>query len=308
MKIEDLNCVLIIGAGTMGQQIGLQCALSGYDVILYDTVPEMLNTAIDRIKAYTHQLVGQGRWDQNQVNTALDKISATHDPEVAAMEADLVSESVPEDPELKRKVFAQFNELCPSHTVLTTNTSTLVPSMLAEASGRPAQFAALHFHGIMMGGNVVDIMPHPGTSPETIAVLRAFVEQIGLIPVYLEKEHPSYIFNAILEQVFKVATRLVADGVASVENVDRAWIGNTGMPVGPFGMLDVIGLDTVWQVAETQRKLTKDPKFQWLADFFKKYVDQGHLGVKSGRGFYTYPNPTFQQPEFLTGQKELVPA
>jgi len=168
MNIEDIHRIFIIGSGTMGQQIGLQCAMHAYDVILYDIAPEALQTASAQIKTYAAGLVSQNRLTQSEAEAALARIRFSSNLQDASG-ADLVSESVPEDPALKAKVFAQFNQICPPHTIFTTNTSTLIPSMFAEATGRPGQFAALHFHSFVWDSNVVDIMPHPGTSPETVA-------------------------------------------------------------------------------------------------------------------------------------------
>ena len=286
----------------MGQQIGLQCAMHGYDVTLYDIAPHALETAMTQIKGYAAQLVAAGHLPQEAAAAALARIAATSNPEEAAAEADLVSESVPEEPELKGKVFAQFNELCPPRTIFTTNTSTLLPSMFAEATGRPTQFAALHFHTYVWQSNVVDIMPHPGTSEATVELLRAFAKRIGQISILVKKESSSYVFNAMYNALNGAAITLAMKGVASVEDIDRAWMGVTKMPIGPFGMLDVVGLETVWHITDHWAQVTKDPSLRARADFFKEYVDQGWLGVKSGRGFYTYPNPAYQQPEFLTGQ------
>ena len=298
MKIEDIQQVLIVGAGTMGQEIGLQCAMYGYDVTLYDIAPEMLEKATERLRSILARLVAEGHLVQRQVDVILARITTTTDPKAAA-EADLLSESVPEDSELKAKVFAQFNELCPAHTIFTTNTSSLVPSMFAEATGRPAQFAALHFHHEVWVSNVVDIMPHPGTAEETVELLYAFAKRIGQIPILLRKESYGYVFNAMFNELNTAAVSLVVNGVASIEDVDRAWIGVMKMPLGPFGWLDGIGLDTCWKITEYWAKTLGDEQLQKNSDFFKEYVDKGYLGVKSGRGFYVYPDPAFQDPDFL---------
>jgi 3-hydroxybutyryl-CoA dehydrogenase len=295
--------VLIVGAGTMGQQIGLQCARCGYNVVLYDIAPHILETAMAQVKAYAAQLVTAEQLTQEEAGATLARITTTTNPQEAAAEADLISESVPEDPKLKRKVFAQFNELCPPRTIFTTNTSTLLPSTFAEATGRPAQFAALHFHQPVWECNVVDVMPHPGTSEETVALLQDFAKRIGQIPILLKKESNGYVFNAMLSALLRAALELAVNDVASVEDVDRAFMGVMKTPVGPFGIMDLVGLDTIWDItnywakrAFFARQLRKN------ANFLKEHVDQGHCGVKSGRGFYTYPDPAFQQPGFVEGE------
>lgn len=301
MRVEDIRRIFIVGAGTMGQQIALQCATHGLEVVVYDVSREALDSASARIAGYGAQLVSQARLTPVQLQSALPRISFSNRPEDAAT-ADLLSESVPEDPKLKAEVFARFNAVCPPHTVFTTNTSTLVPSMFAEATGRPGQFAALHFHQYVWDSNLVDIMPHPGTAPETVQVLHAFAKRIGQIPLIFKKESPKYVVNAILGAINDVALRLVADGVAAVEDVDRAWMTVMKAPLGPFGGLDVVGLDTVWHIIRASCPAGEAPERDPRARLIEDYVNKGWLGVKSGRGFYTYPNPAYAQPGFLTGE------
>ena len=302
MRVDQIKRVLIVGAGTMGQQIGLQCAMHGYDVTLYDLAPEMLGIAMTQIKAYAVQLVDEGRLAPSEVDDVQSRITTTSLPEKAAEQVDLMSESVPEDPKLKGKVFAQFNELCPSHTIFTSNTSTLIPSMYAKATGRPSQFAALHFHMNVWESNVVDIMPHPDTSEETIALLHDFARRIGQIPILLKKEKSGYIFNSIMSAINHEALSLVANGVATVKDIDRALMGVMKLSIGPFGVMDRVGLDTVWHITDYwAKKRFYIRQIRRNANFVKQYVDQGHIGIKSGQGFYTYPDPAFRRPGFIEG-------
>ena len=302
MKLEDIRRVLIVGAGTMGQQIGLQCAMHGYTVVLYDIAADRLETAMAHIKGFVAHLTASQRLDPAEAEAALARLSVTTDAAAAAAEADLVSESVPEEPGLKGRVFAQLNALCPPRTIFTTNTSTLLPSMFAAASGRPAQLVALHFHSYVWDANVVDVMPHPGTSAETVQTVLGFARRIGQIPIELKRESSGYVFNAMLSALNEAALTLVARGVASVEDVDRAWMGVMKTTVGPFGILDFVGLKTVWDITQYWAQATGDARRQANADLVKSYLDQGRLGAQNGRGFYTYPGPAFQQPGFLSGE------
>jgi 3-hydroxybutyryl-CoA dehydrogenase len=302
LKIEDLHTVLVIGAGTLGGQIALQCAIHGYEVNLYDISDEALAKGLALIEGYRRSMLAEGTLSEAQSAAAWARLHPTTDAQAAAAQADLVSESVPEDPQLKGRVLAQFNGLCPEHTVFTTNTSTLVPSMFAEATGRPDKFAALHFHGYVWVSNVVDIMPHPGTAPEILDLLEAFALRIGQIPIRLAKENYSYVFNTMLNALLRSATSLAAREVTSYQNVDRAWMGVMKMPVGPFGIMDTIGLETVRDITQFWASVTNDTELQQNADFLKSYVDQGWLGVKSGRGFYHYPDPEFAREGFVEGK------
>lgn len=302
MKIDEVRRVLIVGAGTVGAQIGVQCAMYGYTSVFYDIDPKALDAAMTRIKAYAAGFVDGGHLTQKEANVMLSKISVTSNPEEAAKEADLLSESVPEEPKLKRQVFAQFNRLCPPRTVFTTNTSVLLPSMLHKATGRPAQFAALHFNPPVWENRIVDVMPHAGTSEETTTLLLEFAKRIGQIPILLKKEHSGYVFNNILSGILSQAIGLVTNGVATVEDVDRAFMAVTKMPIGPFGSMDRIGIDTVWHALDSMaKKYFFIPGFRKAARFLKEYVDKGNLGEKSGKGFYTYPDPAFRRPGFVEG-------
>jgi 3-hydroxybutyryl-CoA dehydrogenase len=300
MEMDDLSTVLVIGAGTMGSQIALQCAMYGFDVNLYDISAEALNKGLQLLEGHVKSLVTHGSLSETQSASVMKRIRPTTDLETAA-QADLVIETIPEDPELKGKVFAQFNEICPAHAIFTTNTSSLLPSMYAEATGRPERFAAMHFHSYVWISNVVDIMPHPGTAETTLDLLEAFARRIGQIPIRLAKETHGYVFNAMLNAFLRAATSLAAQRVTSVENVDRAWMGVMKTPLGPFGILDQVGLETAFDINQYWANILKDPELQANADFLKTYVDKGWLGVKTGRGFYTYPNPKYQNPGFVSG-------
>lgn len=299
MRAEDVRRVLVIGSGTMGLQIGLQAAIHGCHVVVHDTEPAALDAAPRRLRGYGEAPVAAGLVDADRLERALASIECIADPVAAAAVVDLVCESVPEDPVLKGRVLGQFNELCPQRAVFTTNSSTLLPSMFAAATGRPDRFAALHFHTPVWSSNVVDVMPHPGTSAETTEFLLAFARRIGQIPIRLRKESFGYVFNALYTAINREALTLVTNGIASVEDVDRAWIGIMKMPIGPFGMLDGVGLDTVWHITDYWARQTGDPQTRANADFVRTYLDRGRLGVKSGSGFYQYPNPAYEAPGFL---------
>jgi 3-hydroxybutyryl-CoA dehydrogenase len=304
MELKDIKKVLIVGSGTMGQQIGFQCAAHGYGVSLYDIDEAALEKAAARLATYAESLITGGHLERPAAEKALAGIATTTDATEAAREADLISESVPEDPVLKGNVFARFNQLCPARTIFTTNTSLLVPSLFAEATGRPDRFLAFHFHQPVWLGNVADIMPHPGTAAEVVALVRDFAGSINQIPMLLRKENHGYVFNAMYSSLNSAAIALVANGVASVHDVDRAWMGIMKMVVGPLGMLDDVGLDTALHIMESSDVARNDPQTPRNAEFIKKeYVDKGWLGVKSGRGFYTYPNPAYRDPDFLQGKE-----
>jgi len=304
MELKDIKKVLILGAGTMGQQIGFVCAMHGYNVTFYDISDDILKSSLRRIeKLGSSFFVPAGRITIEQLKEIMGRITVTSDPEAAAKDADIISESVPEDPQIKAKVFAQFNELCPERTIFTTNTSLLMPSKFAKATGRPEKLVALHFHDVRTT-NVVDVMPHSGTDSAATQLVHDFAVSIGQIAIMLHRENNGYVFNAMLSSICTAALTLVTIGVASIEDVDRAWMGVMRMPLGPFGMMDQMGLKTVWHVNDYWAHNTQDiPANQMLANaaFLKQYVDRGELGAKTKKGFYAYPNPEYAKAEFLSG-------
>ncbi len=299
MKVEDIRKILVVGTGTMGQKIALQCSSHGYEVVAYDPVAKSLENARTKIPALAEGLVAKQEMTQEVADAALSRITYTSSPEDGA-DADLLSESVFEDVDLKKKVFSQLNQICQPKTIFTTNSSTLLPSMYAEATGRPAQFAAFHFLGVV-DHKLVDIMPHPGTSTETVELLVDFAKTINQVPLVLKKEFPGYVSNAIIGAMCDKAVQIaLVEKIASIEDVDRAVMIHLDSAIGPFGLWDFVGLDTVWHVAQSKATMSDDPGGQWFADMLKReYIDKGWLGVKSGRGFYTYPDPVFKRPEFV---------
>lgn len=288
MKIDEVRKVLCIGSGTMGQQIALQCAINGYETVLYSRHQKSLDKAKEIISGYVYNMLEDKSLTKIKANRALKRISMTTDAEGAAHEADIVSESITENPDSKKEVFEKFNKICPERTIFTTNTSTLLPSMFAKASGRPERFAALHFHSYVWISNVVDVMAHPGTSEQTMELLKSFAEKIGQIPIILKKESYNYVYNAMITSLYRSAISLLVSEVTNFEDIDKAWMGIMKMPIGPFGMIDHVGLDTSWEITEYWANKLNDSELKKNADFLKKYVDDGKLGVKSGQGFYTY--------------------
>ncbi|MBF0204390.1 MAG: 3-hydroxyacyl-CoA dehydrogenase [Desulfamplus sp.] len=298
MKVEDIKKVLILGGGTMGQQTALICALHGYDVVMYDISMEILEKGLARLKKNSVRLIDLGLCTKEAAESAIPRISLADKPETAADNIDFIIESVPEDPALKGRIFGMFHELCKPEAIFTTNTSTLVPSMFAHAVGRPEKFCAFHFHDISMT-KIVDIMPHPGTSAETVEVVKAFAGRIGQIPIMLHTENNGYVFNNMLMAYLDAALTLATREVASIEDIDRSWMGILNTKLGPFGMIDSIGVDTVWKVTDFWAQKRQDKKALANAAFLKKYVEEGKLGIKTGNGFYDYPDPTYAKKDFL---------
>lgn len=299
IKLADIKTILVAGAGTMGQQTALLAAINGYRVVMYDISDALLARGMERIRKNGDRMARMKACSIEACNLALARITSTSDIKAASEDADLVMESIPEDPELKGKLFAEINRHCKPHTIFTTNTSSLVPSMFADKTGRQEKFCALHFHDVAIS-KIVDVMPHPGTSRHTKALVREFAESMGQIPIVLAKENNGYVFNNMLMALIASALSLAAKGVTTIQEIDRSWMGVMHTPVGPFGIMDSIGLDTCWKVTDYWANRRNDPQAKANAAFLKTYLDQNRCGIKTGQGFYTYPNPTFARPDFMT--------
>lgn len=287
--MQEIKNILILGAGTLGSRVGLQAAISGYAVTIYDIHESALQQAqkvIDKVLRYTVKI---GLTKEEDKPAILSRIKFTTSPQEAVVDADLINESVTEDIAMKEKVWKQFGELAPSKTIFTTNTSYLLPSQFAAISGRPEKFCAFHFHDVFTA-RIVDIMPHPGTHPDLIPLLMDFGKRLNQVPVLVRKESPGYIFNFMLMALIGAAGKLKTSDVGSIEDIDKSWMVNFNMPMGPFGILDNVGLDTAWRVTKDR----PDSSSKAFAELLKSYIDQGKLGEKSGEGFYKYPNPAYK--------------
>ncbi len=299
MKASDIKKVLIIGSGTMGRQIGMQHAIFGYDVVLYDVDADALKVAVSHIGKMASRFSQEGFISEDMLQNVKSRIAVSSDPQEASQGIQLVSESVPENIALKRKVWGEFGKLLPPDAILTTNTSSLAPSKYADATGHPEHFLAWHFHLPAFKANIVDVMPLPRTDPAVRDMIMEHSVNIGQIPIHLRKESPRYVYNEMLGAWFKAAVRLAVNGVASVEDIDRCWMVISGVPMGPFGIMDSIGINTNYHVASEELAAHPDPQLQAIVEFYKAKVDAGELGRKTGKGFYAYPNPAYEQPEFV---------
>ena len=296
---SDIKKVLVAGAGAMGQQIGMLFAQYGRQVVIYDLSQEILNDSRARVEALLSTAVDGGEFDRDASEKIRALITFEANLQIAAANVDLVSESVPESPELKGSLFKEIHKVCPQHTLFTTNTSTLVPSQFADQTGRPEKLCALHFHYPTSSNRVVDVMPHPGTDEEVAPLLMDLMKEMQMTPIMLANEKSGYVFNTLLGALNDAAIGLVAEGVASVEDVDRSWMGVMHTPVGPFGVMDAVGLGTLFKINEGWANKTGDPRAKRHVDFLKPYVDAGKTGTLCGEGFYRYPNPTFARADFL---------
>jgi 3-hydroxybutyryl-CoA dehydrogenase len=230
-----------------------------------------------------------------QLKAASDHLSYTTDIKEALSGADLVIEALTEDPAQKEAFYKEkFAPNADADTILVTNTSTLLPSQLADATGRPDKFLAYHFATEIWQNNTAEIMPQPKTDPNLPATLEQYSREIGAIPIMVKKEQPGYVLNSLLVPLLDAAAYLWVNDIADVKTVDKTWMIATGAPVGPFAIMDTVGLKTVYAIDS----MYPDDEHQKAAKKVKEMIDAGHFGAEAGEGFYKYPNPAYLEPDF----------
>lgn len=296
MKIEDIKTICVVGGGTMGRRIALQCAAHGFKVNQWSRTMVTLTRARewqrDTLK------VERGTLSEEAVEKILSRISYTTDLKEAAGNADFVFEAVPEKLELKRKVFGQLDDICPSHTILATNSSSIKSSLISDATNRADKVLDMHFGLVVEDGRQLEIMGNRWTSEETIELATALGHAIDMTVIRVRKEAIGFIYNRIWRAIKKAALNMVEMGVATVEDVDRAWMAARPGAEGPFIRMDKIGLDVVLAIERQWYQESGDPRDK-PPEFLVEKVRKGELGVKTGKGFYTYPHPAYEEPGWL---------
>ena len=280
----------VVGAGSMGRQIALNTALHGYPVRLWDASPDQMQSARGWVDEYVAGRLEKARWTEAQAATARSNLAFASSLAEACAQADLAIEAVVEDVEVKRAVFGDLDELCPPRAILATNSSTIVSSRLADATRTPAQVANMHYFNPAMVMEVVEVVQGPHTSPETAETLVEFCRRTGKQPIWMKREIDGFIANRLLGAVIREAGRLVDDGYATFEEVDLAAEKALGHPMGPFRLLDMTGIDISYLVSQDRYKRTGREEDK-PARCIEERVKAGHLGRKTGRGFYTYSSP-----------------
>ena len=298
MKIPEIETVCFIGAGTMGCFNALMAAVAGYRAVIYDVSEEALGNAPQALSGMAAYLAGEGFFPANAIPDALARITTCPDLGEATANAELVSESVSERLEIKREVHRNLDAVCNSATLITTNTSSLLVSQIEDVLVHGDRFAALHSH---LGSVLIDIVGGPRTTPQTIDVLERYVMSIEGMPLVLKKENHGYVLNAILGPLLTIAKVLVIERLASLEDIDRAWMSHQQASIGPFGLMDLFGLNVIfdsWQKPKPGRTQFQDR----VLSFITPYIEKNNLGVKTGEGFYSYPEPRYQRGDFLNVQ------
>ena len=310
----SMQKVTVAGGGVLGSQIALQSAYKGFDVTMWlrsEGSIERTRPKLERLRGIYKQTLEALKTDPSaycrgltdsadvpakkldeliaQVDAAFDGLTLTTDKEEAFGDADLVIEAIAEVIDEKDAFYTSIRDLLPERTILCTNSSTLLPSAMASFTGRPEKFLALHFANNIWKQNTAEVMGTPQTSPEAYAQVVEFARAIGMIPLELKKEQPGYLLNSMLVPFLNAAEALLANDVADVEIIDAAWTLGTGAPLGPFRILDIVGLTTAYNiVAASPAAQEPGSTAARIAALLKERIDAGKTGINAGEGFYSY--------------------
>lgn len=317
-----LNKVVVAGGGVLGTQIGLMCAYTGHDVTFWLRSEGSIGRTQPKIERYSalmledlakaKALIGNPMgayayprgliksWDgitaeeidkliEDGKKNFADHVHIELDMAKALEDADIVIESMSEDPKAKIGVYEAMKDLLAEKTILVTNSSTLLPSMFAEHTGRPAKYCALHFANTIWKNNTAEVMGHPGTDAAVYDQVVAFAADINMVPLKLHKEQPGYILNSMLVPFLSSAQALWANEVADPETIDRTWKLATGAPAGPFQILDIVGLETAYNINQMKPEAAQEGSvINRIGKLLKEKIDKGETGVNAGKGFYDY--------------------
>jgi 3-hydroxybutyryl-CoA dehydrogenase len=282
---KNVRTVLVIGAGIMGTGIAHVAALGGFNTILNDVSEELLQKAREQIRIEMQKGVDLGKTDRDSVAGALNRLAVDSVLDRAAKDADLVIEAVPEKIELKLEVFAQIDKVCRPHTVFASNTSALSITEMAGSTNRPERFIGMHFFNPVHKMKLVEIVRGLRTSDETYRVAESVSRKMGKETVEV-KESPGFVTSRMNALIGNEAFYMLQEGVASARDIDKALKLGLNHPMGPFEMIDLVGLDTRLSILNFLHN-TLGEKYR-PCPLLVEYVQAGRLGKKVGRGVYEY--------------------
>ena len=288
MKFEAIKVISIFGAGTMGHGIAQIMAQQGYKVLLGDIKQELLDTAFDRVRKSLQKLVEKERIGQDEAEKTLSMITRTTDMEELAKGADFLIEAIPERLDAKKELFRQLDNFCGEETLFASNTSTLSITELASATQRPEKFIGMHFFNPVPLMNIVEIVTGLLTSDETTEITRKLVLKLNKEPIIV-KDSPGFASSRLGVALFLEASRMLEEGIASAEDIDKAMRLGYAHRMGPFETCDLVGLDARLNNINALYEATRDPAWK-PPQLLKQLVNAGYLGKKPGSkgGYYTY--------------------
>lgn len=283
MAIKKL---LVIGAGQMGSGIAQIASTAGIEVVINDIKLEFVERGLKGIEKNLSKLVEKGKLAEAEKQEIMGRISGSIDLKASAADVDFAIEAAVENFEIKKGIFTTLDAICPAHTILASNTSSLPITQIAAVTKRPDKVIGMHFFNPVPVMQLVEIIMGLATSNETYETIREFAVALKKSPVKVE-DFPGFCGNRIMVPMINEAVYALMEGVASVEDIDNVAKLGFNHPMGPLALADLIGLDTILYVMEVLYKGYGDSKYR-PCPLLRKYVDAGWLGRKSGRGFYTY--------------------
>ncbi len=293
----EIRQIAVIGAGTMGRQIALQIARHGYSTRLYDVDPAALTDAESWQRQVVADWIADGQLGAD--HAIFSRLRYEADLRRACQDADLAIEAAPEQFALKRTVFARLDAALPSPAIIATNSSSMRVSALEDATKRPERVANLHFYLPVWDSPMVEIGGGSCTRSDVVEALTSFARSIGVLPLRVRKESTGFVFNRVWRAVKREVMRVADSGIASIEDIDRAWMIKFGSEKPPpFAQMDRIGLDVIRDIELHYARESGDPADR-PRPILTNRVERGELGVKTGKGFYDYPEPAWQRPDFL---------
>jgi len=281
----DMKTVGIIGAGIMGSGIAQVCAMHGYDVLVLEADQKRLDSGLTKIRERLHRDVEKSRLSQERYERAVRRLSGTTEMTDLA-KRDIIIEAAPEDMAAKQSIFRQLGEICDAKTILASNTSSMSLSALAAASGRPEKVLGLHFFNPPTVLRLVEVISSDSTAQETIDAAMSFCDTLDRLTVRV-KDTPGFIVNRLLVPFIFDAIRMMESGTATAEDIDQACKVGLNHAMGPLATADLIGLDTLLQISEVMFEDYGEPRFK-APTILRRMISLGHLGRKSGTGFFDY--------------------
>jgi 3-hydroxybutyryl-CoA dehydrogenase len=281
----DIKKICVLGAGLMGNGIAQVCAQTGHEVTLRDIEQRFIDGGMNNIRKNLNREVEKGRMTQDQMNAVIGRIKPTLDLKEAASGADVVVEVVIEVMEVKKKVYAELEDIVPKHCLFFTNTSGLSITEMASITKRPDRFIGTHFFNPVPVMRLLEIIRGHQTSDETLEIAKAWGKKIGK-EVIVVKEAPAFVVNRILCSMINEAFFALDEGLASAEDIDKGMMLGCNHPIGPLALADLVGNDTLLHVIEGMHSEMGD-KYR-PAQYLRKLVRAGYFGRKSGRGVYDY--------------------
>jgi 3-hydroxybutyryl-CoA dehydrogenase len=288
MTINDIKNICVVGAGNMGHQISLLCAIHGYKTTCTDVIPDILKKAEKFADTYLPGRVEKGKLTKEQAEAARKNISFTLDLKEAAKDADYVIEAVVEVLDVKRKIFADLDRLTPAHAILATNSSAIVSSLIADATKRPSKVVNVHFFNPALVMQLVEVVKGSHVSDETAQISMDLCTKLEKVPVLIKKEVEGFLLNRIFLAIYREALWMLEMGIATAEDIDKACVYGAGYPMGPFRLMDLTGIDLYYTMGIERFRKTGNFADLPVPSVVEKFV-QGCHGEKTGKGWYDYP-------------------